>query len=86
MEIKESYPIYLDQQGDIINIGDLVRYTHDESSLGVVIVFDPARRGGDPVKVHWQNAMERRYGEGLNGRAWFVNPANIIKINVDNGS
>ena len=86
MEIKESYPIFLDQNGNIVNIGDLVQYAHDDSSLGLIIEIDMGRTSGDAVKVHWQSAMERRYGEGLNGKAWFVNPAHIIKINVDNGS
>jgi len=81
--VKETCPVYLDARNEILNIGDLVRYTHEEDTLGIIIAFDP-RRGSDPIKVHWQRPLHVEDGVGLNGRSWFVHPENILKKTLDN--
>ena len=54
------------------NPGDLVRYKHDKTSMGLVVALLPDRESGDYLLVQWQT---RR---GASGKSqWCVLPENV---------
>jgi len=54
------------------NPGDLVRYKHDKTSMGLVVALLPDRESGDYLLVQWQT----RRGSSGNSQ-WCVLPGNV---------
>ena len=70
--------MYLDALDHQIKVGDLVRYTHDAESIGIVIKFESGREP-DPIKVHWQRTFTH-LGSEMRSGIWCVEPKHLIVI------